>query len=82
MKTGHKQSGHTHIVDLTRTRIHRLEQLINLLIAHLLAQICQNVPQLSYTNEARHILIEHLKAATVVLRVIKIAEAAGTVEDA
>jgi len=73
---------HTHVIDLARTCIHRLEQFIDFLIAHLLTQICQYVAQLPNSNESRHILIKHLKTATVVLRVIEIAEAAGAIEDA
>jgi len=79
---GTKLSSHTHIIDLTRTRIHRLEQLVNLLITHLLPQIRQNVPQLPHTNEARHIFVKHLKAATIVFGIVEIAEATRTIEDA
>jgi len=73
---------HTHIVDLAAASIHSLQQLIHLLIAHLLAQICQDIPELPNTNEARQILVEHLESATVLLRLAGIAEAVRTVEDA
>lgn len=71
-----------HIIDLSRARIHRLEQLVNLFIRHLLAQIRQDVPQLAHANEARHILVEDLEPAAVVRRVVEVAEPARAVEDA
>lgn len=70
-----------HVIDLSRARINRLEQLINLLIRHLLAQIGQDISQLAHANEARHILVEDLETTAVVRRVIKIAEATWAVED-
>jgi len=40
-----------HIIDLSTARVNRLQQLINLFVAHLLAQICQDVSQLANSNE-------------------------------
>ena len=76
-----KISGHTSIVDLPRTSINSLKQLINLLIRHLLTQIRENIPQLSDTNKPGQVLIEHLESATVFLWIAGVAEAVGSVED-
>ena len=73
---------HVHIIQLPTTRINRLEQLINLLITHLLAQIRQNIPELAHADKTRQILIKHLEAAAVFLRLAGVAEAARAVEDA
>ena len=72
----------THIIQLPGTRIHRLQQLIHLLLTHLLAQIRQNIPELPDPNETREVLVEHLEAAAVLLGLAGVAEAAGPVEDA
>ena len=71
---------HIHIIQLSTARIHRLEQLIHLLITHLLAQICKDIPELSHADEARQVLIEHLEASAVFFRLAWVAEAAGSVE--
>ena len=72
----------TRIVDLSRARIHSLEQLINLLIAHLLAQVRQNVAELAHSDKPCEFLIEYLETAAVFFRLAGVAEAAGTVENA
>ena len=69
------------IVDLSRTRINSLQQLIHLLITHLLPQIRQDVPQLPHADKAAHVLVEHLKPSAVLFWFAWIAEAAGSIED-
>jgi hypothetical protein len=71
----------TSIINLPTTRIHGLEQLIHLLVTHLLPQIRQNIPQLTNPNKPRHIFIKDLKAATVFLWFTRVPEAAWAVED-
>jgi hypothetical protein len=72
---------HTSIINLPTPRIHRLQQLIHLIITHLLPQIRQDIPQLPNPNKARHILIKDLEAATVFFRFARVTEAARAVED-
>jgi hypothetical protein len=67
------------IIDFSRRRIDSFEQLIHLLVAHLLAQIRQDISQLSDTNETCHVLIEDLEAAAVFFGFAGIAEATGTI---
>jgi hypothetical protein len=72
----------TPVVDLIIARINgALEQLIDLLLAHLLAQVCQNVLDLALPDEAAPVLVEDLEAADVFFDVKGFAEAAGAVED-
>jgi hypothetical protein len=81
-KTKETKTSHTSIIHIpTGTRLHRLKQLIHLLITHLLTQISQNISQLANTNEARHVLVKHLEAAAVFFWLARVAEAAGAVED-
>ena len=70
-----------HVVDFSTAGIDCLEQLIHLLVAHLLAQICQDVSQLTYTDEAGHVFVEYLEAAAVFFRLARISETAGSVKD-
>ena len=72
----------THVVQLARAGIHSLEQLIDLLIAHLLAQVRQNVAELSDSNKPGEFFIEYLETAAVLFGLAGVAEAAGAVEDA
>lgn len=73
---------HTPVIHLVIACIDRaLEQLINLLLAHLLAQVCQNVLDLTLADKARPVLVEYLEAADVFFDVKGFAEAAGAVED-
>ena len=72
----------TPVVNLIIARINRaLEQLIDLLLAHLLAQVRQDVLDLALADEAAAVLVEHLEAADVLLDVEGLAEAAGAVQD-
>lgn len=71
----------TNVVKLPTARIHSLQQLINFIIAHFLAQVRQDISELSHADETRQILVEHLETATVLFRLAGIAEAAGSVED-
>lgn len=72
----------THVVQLTRAGIHSLEQLINLLVAHLLAKVCEDVAELAHANETCELLVEYLETAAVFFRLAGIAETAGAVENA
>jgi len=72
----------TGVIDLAGAGVNGLEQLIHLLIRHLLAQVCQDVFELANTDEARHILIEDLESTAVLLGVAGVAEAAWSVENA
>lgn len=72
----------THVVQLPTASIHRLEQLIHLIITHLLPQIRQNVSELSHANEAREVLVKDLEATTILLWLAGVAETAGSVENA
>ena len=73
---------HTSVVDLVIARVNgALEQLIDLLLAHLLAQIGQDVLDLALADEAGAVLVKHLEAAYVFFNVKGLAEAAGAVED-
>lgn len=72
----------TPVVNLIIARVNRaLEQLIHLLLAHLLSQIRQDVLDLAFANEARPVLVKHLEATDVFLDVERFAEATGAVED-
>ncbi|KAI6757561.1 hypothetical protein HG531_003386 [Fusarium graminearum] len=64
------------------TGVDGLEELVDLLVGHLLAQVCQDVLKLADADETRHILIKHLETAAVFLRLARVAETAGAVEDA
>lgn len=70
------------IIHLVGSRVHRaLEQLLDLLLAHLLAQIRQDVLDLALADEACPVFVEDLEAADVLLDVEGFAEAAGPVQD-
>jgi hypothetical protein len=72
----------TCVVDLARASINSLQQLIDLVVRHLLAQVGENILELADTNEARHVLVKDLEATAILLWLTGITEAAGTVEDA
>ena len=57
------------------------KQLINLLIAHFLAQIRQDVPQLPHTNEASQVLVKDLKAPAIFFWLTRVSEATRSIED-
>lgn len=70
------------VIHLVPPGIHRaLEQLLHLLLTHLLAQIRQNVLDLALSDEPRAVLVEHLEPPDVLFDVEGLAEAAGAVED-
>ena len=70
------------IIHLIPSRIHRaLKQLLHLLLAHLLAQVRQNVLDLALSDEARAVFVEDLEPPDVLFDVEGLAEAAGAVED-
>jgi hypothetical protein len=72
----------TSVIDVSiRSRFHSLEQLINFIITHLLAQISQDVSQLTNANETRHVLVKDLEATAVFFWLARVAEAAWAVEN-
>lgn len=72
----------TPVVHLVVARVDcALEQLINLLLAHLLTQVRQDVLDLALADEPAAVLVKHLEAADVFFNVEGFAEAAGAVED-
>lgn len=71
----------TNIVDLPRIGVCRLQQLIDLLIGHLLAQVSQDISQLSNADETRQVFVKDLEAAAVFLRLAWVSEASRAVED-
>lgn len=72
----------TGIVDLPGARVNGLQELVDLVVRHLLAQVRQDVLELTDANKARHVLVENLEPAAVLLRLARIAETAGAVENA
>lgn len=70
-----------HVVDFATAGIDSLQELIYLFVAHLLAQIGQNIPQLAYTNETSHVFIEYLEATTIFFGFSWVSETTGSVED-
>lgn len=72
----------THIIQLSTTCIHGFQQLIDLFVAHLLAQVGQDIAELAHADEAREVLVEDLEATAVLLGLAGVAEAAGAVEHA
>lgn len=71
----------TPVCNLAGAGVDVLEQLINLLRRHLLAQFRENVFQLANANEAGPILVEDLEASAILVDIAGIAEAAGAVKD-
>lgn len=72
----------TSIVNLIIPTINRaLEQLINLLLGHLLAQVRQDVLDLSLSDESRPVLVEDLEPSDVLFDVEGLAEATRSVQD-
>lgn len=59
----------------------RLEQLVDFFLAHLLAQVGQDVLDLSLADKPAPVLVEHLEAPDVLFNVKGLAEAARAVED-
>jgi len=71
----------THVVDLSTAGVNGLEQLIHLVIAHLLAKICEDVSKLTNTDKSGHLLVEDLETTAVLFWLARVAEAARSVED-
>jgi hypothetical protein len=74
--------GLTCVVDLARAGVDSLKELVDLLVGHLLAEVCEDVLELTDTDETCHILVENLEAAAVLFWLAGIAEATGAVQDA
>ena len=73
---------HTSVVNLIIPTINRaLEQLVDLLLGHLLAQVGQDVLDLSLSDESRSVLVENLEPPDVLFDVEGFAEATGSVQD-
>ncbi len=72
----------TSIVDLAGAGVNSLEQLVDLLIRHLLAEIRQDILDLADADKSSHVLVEDLESAAIFLRLARVAEAAGAVQDA
>jgi hypothetical protein len=72
----------TPVVDLVVGSVDgALEQLVDLLLAHLLAQVGQDVLDLTLADESAAVLVKHLEAADVLFDIKGLAEAAGAVEN-
>ena len=69
------------VIDLSAAciDIDTLQKLVDFLVTHFLAQVCQDISQLPYTNEACHVLVENLETATVFFRLAGVAEAIWSV---
>lgn len=71
----------TPVCDLAGAGVDGLEELVHLIVTHLLAQIGENVAQLADTDKSGAILVKHLEAAAIFVDVAGVAEAAGAVQD-
>jgi len=69
------------VVDFSAACIHSLQQLVNLLVGHLLAEIGQDVSELPNANESCHVFVEHLEASAVFFWLTRVAEPAGAVQN-
>src|SRR5438046_8906295 len=51
------------VIDLSAAciDIDTLQKLVDFLVTHFLAQVCQDISQLPYTNEACHVLVVNLE---------------------
>lgn len=78
---GENRADEVHVVDLPTARINRLEQLVHLVITHLLAKVREDISQLTDTDEACHVLVKDLESAAVLFGLAGISEASGAVED-
>jgi hypothetical protein len=72
----------THVVQLARAGVHSLEQLIDLIIAHLLAEVCKDVAELAHADKSCELFVEYLEAAAVLFGLAGVAESTRAVEDA
>lgn len=78
---GQDGADQVHIVDLAGTCVDSLEELIHLVIAHLFAEIREDVSQLPNADEAGHVLVEDLETAAVFFRLARVSEATRSVQD-
>jgi len=81
VSVGQDRSDKIHIIDLSAAGVDCLQQFINLFIAHLFAQVCQDVSQLPNSDEPSHVFIKYLEAATVFFWFARVSESTGSVED-
>ncbi len=81
-KHAHCANKHTSVVDLAGAGVDSLEQLVDLILRHLLAQVRQNVLELADADKACHVLVKDLEAAAILLGLAGVAEAARAVENA
>ena len=72
----------THVVQLARAGVHSLEELVNLVVAHLLSEVCEDVTELANADEPCELLVEHLETAAVLFRLAGVAESTRAVEHA
>lgn len=70
------------VVDLAVGGVDSLEQLVHLLLRHLLAEVGEDVLELADADVACHVLVEHLEPAAVFFGLAGVAEAAWAVENA
>jgi hypothetical protein len=70
-----------HVVDLAAAGVDSLQELIHFFVAHLLAEIGQNVSQLADPYETGHVFVENLEATTVFLGFSRVSETTGSIED-
>lgn len=71
----------TSIVYFSAGRVDGFEQLVNLVIAHFLAEVGQNITQLTDAYETRHVFIKHPEPLAVFFRLARIAETARSIEN-
>jgi len=69
-----------HVVDFSTAGVDGLQQLIHFLVAHFLAQVCQDVPQLAHSYEPGHVFVKNLEAAAVFFWFAGVSETARSVE--
>lgn len=72
----------THVVQLAGAGVHSLEQLIDLIIAHLLAKVRKDVAELAHANKSCELFVEYLEATAVLFGLARVAESTGAVEHA
>lgn len=72
----------TGVVDLSGAGVDGLQQLVNLLVCHLLAQVREDVLELADSDKARHVLVEHLETAAVLVGLARVTETARPVQNA
>ena len=68
------------IIDFAGGGIHRFEQLIHLVVTHLLPKIRQDVAQLTDPNIAGHVLVKNLEATTILFWLAWVAKTVRSVK--